>query len=416
MRSPLIATLTTRSFLFLLISEFFSQFAMNLLNFILLIVAFSLSKSNLAVAGVILSFTIPSILFGLLAGAYVDKWNKKKVLAYSNILRALAVFPLVFVSHELALIYVFSFMVSFVTQFFLPAETPIIPLLVKKDLLLSANALFSMGIFGSIIIAYALSGPILLLLGRINSFILITVLFFISGVFAFMIKLDRKDVKKEKIDVIEEIRVILGVVKKNKNIYHSIFLLTLLQTLILVIAAIGPGYATDILHIQVEKFPILFVTPAVIGMSIGAVIIGNFLHKKSKQMLAKIGLLVIGIIVLFFPYGNLIASRQTVQVLNNFLPNLLNINLIHIMVASAVVIGFSFSMVFVPSNTILQEETTDEQRGKMYGLMNTLVGAVSIVPILGAGFLSDLIGVGRVITFVGISIIVIALLRFFKFR
>ena len=147
MRNPIIAALSIPSFLFLLISEFFSQFAMNLLNFILLIVVFNLSKSNLAVAGVVLSFTLPSIAFGILAGAYVDKWNKKNVLVMTNFLRALAVIPLIFISSQLFLVYVFSFIVSLVTQFFIPAETPIIPHLVKKDLLLSANALFSMGIF-----------------------------------------------------------------------------------------------------------------------------------------------------------------------------------------------------------------------------------------------------------------------------
>jgi hypothetical protein len=54
-----------------------------------------------------------------------------------------------------------TFGVSLVTQFFIPAETPIIPLLVRKELLLSANALFGMGIYASIFLAYALSGPLL---------------------------------------------------------------------------------------------------------------------------------------------------------------------------------------------------------------------------------------------------------------
>src|SRR3989344_8028837 len=173
MRNPFISVLSIPPFLFLMISEFFSQFAMNLLNFILLIVVFQLSGSNIAVAGVVLSFTLPSILFGILAGVYVDKWNKKNVLVYTNVLRALAAFPLLFVSQELFLVYLLSFIVSLITQFFIPAETPIILQLVPEKLLLQANALFSMGIFGSIIVAYAMSGPLLLILGKDNVFILI---------------------------------------------------------------------------------------------------------------------------------------------------------------------------------------------------------------------------------------------------
>lgn len=106
---------------------------MNLLNFILLIVVFNLSNSNIAVAGVVLSFTVPSILFGILAGVYVDKWNKKNVLVYTNALRAVAVFPLIFVSHQLFFVYGLSFLVSLITQFFIPAETPIIPHIDRKS-------------------------------------------------------------------------------------------------------------------------------------------------------------------------------------------------------------------------------------------------------------------------------------------
>lgn len=391
---------------------------MNLLNFILLIVVFRLSKSNIAVAGVVLSFTLPSIIFGILAGAYVDKWNKKNVLVYTNALRALAVFPLIYVSHELALVYILSFIVSLVTQFFIPAETPIIPQLVPKNLLLSANALFSMGVFGSIIAAYAMSGPLLLILGKINVFILLTILFGISAFFALLIKLKlpKAHFRKQEINIKDEIKDAFSVMLKKDKVYHSLFLLTLLQTLILVIAVIGPGYATNILHVEVEKFPILFVTPAVIGMVLGAVVIGNFLNNIPKQTLAKIGLLIIGIVVLLFPYGEVLTSRVTVQSINENLPGLMHINVVHIMVILAVIIGFAFSLVFVPSNTILQEETTDEQRGKVYGSLNTLVGLTSVVPVLGVGILSDAIGVGQVITGIGLLIIGISILRIFKYK
>ena len=86
------------------------------------------------------------------------------------------------------------------------------------------------------------------------------------------------------------------------------------------------------------------------------------------------------------------------------------------MFVMAIMIGFAFALVFVPSNTLLQEETTDEQRGKIYGSLNTLVGTVSLIPVLGVGFLADIIGVARVITLVGLTIIAISLLRFFKYK
>lgn len=418
MQNPLISALKVPSFSFLLVSEFFSQFAMNLLNFILLIIVFQISSSNLAVAGVILSFTLPSILFGILAGVLVDRWNKKRVLVYTNILRAAAAFPLILISNELFFIYFLTFLVALITQFFVPAETPIIPQLVPKHLLLSANALFSMGIFGSIIVAYALSGPFLLILGPINIFIFVTFLFIAASVFALLIKFNipNDSPNQGRIEIFKEIKDAFSLMAKKERIYHSLFILTLLQTLILVIAVIGPGYATNILKIQVEKFPLLFVTPAVIGMTIGAIIIGNFLHQKSKQTLVKFGLLIIGLMVLAFPHGDLITSREFIMEINQILPDMLSINNVHIMVIMAIVVGFAFSLVFVPSNTMIQEETTDRQRGKIYGTLNTFVGAVSIVPVLGVGIFADLFGVGRVLTLVGMIIISASVLLFWKYK
>lgn len=349
-----------------------------------------------------LSFTLPSIFFGIIAGVYVDKWNKKNVLIYTNLLRALAAFPLIFISHQLFLVYLLCFLISLITQFFIPAETPIIPHLVPRKLLLSANAIFSMGIYGSIILAYGLSGPLLLLVGKTNVFILITVLFAIAAFFAYQIKFEmsKKDIGKQDINIAKEIREAFVVMRSNKKIYHSLFLLTLLQTLVLVIAVIGPGYAEHVLKIQVEKFPILFVTPAVIGMTVGAILKGNFLHNASKSGLAKIGLVIIGISMILFPN----------------LYRFINFSSINIMVGLSVVIGFAFALVFVPSNTIIQEETTDEQRGKIYGSLNTMVGIVSLIPVLGVGILADQIGVATVITLIGIGVVIISAIRIFKFN
>ncbi len=418
MQNPLITALRVPSFSFLLISEFFSQFAMNLLNFILLIIVFKISSSNLAVAGVILSFTLPSILFGILAGVLVDRWNKKRVLVYTNILRAAAAFPLILISNELFFIYFLTFLVSLITQFFVPAETPIIPQLVPKHLLLPANALFSMGIFGSIVVAYALSGPFLLILGSVNIFIFITLLFIVASVFALLIKFNipSDSPNQGRIEIFKEIKDAFSLMAKKEKIYHSLFILTLLQTLILVIAVIGPGYATNILKIQVEKFPLLFVTPAVLGMSAGALIIGNFLQNLEKQSLVKYGLLLIGLIVLVFPHGDVITSQEFIKELNQLLPSLVNINNIHLMMFMAVIVGFAFSLVFVPSNTLIQEETTDTQRGKIYGTLNTFVGAVSIAPVLGVGIVADLFGVGKVLSVIGATIILISVFLFWKYK
>src|SRR5258708_23622213 len=144
MNNRIVKTLAIRPFLFLILAEIFSQLAINMLNFVLIIVTFTLTKSSTAVSGVILSFTIPSLLLGLLAGAYVDKWNKKKVLYAANFFRAILVFLLVFAHSSLALIYVLCFAISVVSHFFILAAIPMIQIVVIIDLLLSANSIFGL--------------------------------------------------------------------------------------------------------------------------------------------------------------------------------------------------------------------------------------------------------------------------------
>lgn len=415
----ILKTLRIRPFLFLILSEFFSQFSMNIFNFILLIIVFGIAKSNSAVSGVVIAFTLPTVVFGILAGIMVDRWDKKKVLIITNILRALMVLPLAFFHGNLALIYLVTFGVSLITQFFIPAETPIIPILVKNKYLLSANALFGMVMYSSIFLAYALSGPFLFLFGKDNVFIFLTILFIIAAVFASIIKFKKLDDSlrlREEAVVIgfsQELKILINLVSKTKNLYHALFSLTLAQILIYVLAVIGPGYAERVLRIKVESFPIFFVTPAIIGMAIGATIIGSFLHKSSKSNLTKIGLLVLGIAILLMPYGAKLESREIVQFINFYLPYFLQINVLHIMVVLAFIIGFATAFVFVPANTILQEETTDESRGKIYGLLNSLVGVLAIFPVILVGSLADIIGIKFVITGIGFIIISIAMLRIF---
>lgn len=413
----LLKTLRIRPFLYLMLSEFFSQFAMNLFNFALLIVVFSITNSNTAVSGVVMAFTIPSILFGILAGVLVDRWDKKKVLYLTNIIRAILILPLVFSYNNLALVYIFTFIFSIVTQFFIPAETPVIPLLVKKKLLLTANALFGMGIYASMFAAYALSGPLILFFGKSNIFVFLTFILLLAGLFAYLIKINyRKDESDKDTKILgfkEELSFVISLIVKTKNLFHSLFSLTLTQIIVLVFAAIGPGYAKRVLDIEIERFPILFVTPAIIGVTLGAILIGNFFHNKSRSLLTKFGLFLMGFAIILLPYGSKLESREIVQTINLYLPHILSINTIHIMVFLAFILGFAISFIFIPANTVLQEETSDEARGKIYGVLNTLVGIMSIIPVVLVGGLADVFGVKSVITWVGISVLIIAFFRSF---
>ena len=54
-----------------------------------------------------------------------------------------------------------TFLVSTLTQFFAPAEQAVIPLIVEKPYLLSANSLYTTTMMASVIIGFAMGDPLL---------------------------------------------------------------------------------------------------------------------------------------------------------------------------------------------------------------------------------------------------------------
>ena len=403
-----------RSFFFLWVGEVFTQVAVNLLNFFLILLVFSLTKSNTAVSGIVMSFTIPAILFGILAGVYVDRWNKKEVLFVSNIIRAVLLIIMGFFDTNLAVLYVGSFLIAFATQFFIPAETPLIPLLVKEKLLFSANAMFGLALYGSVLIGYVISGPLILSFGHRNTFFFLAGLLAIGAAWISLIRVPQQEIVKRKVTrraISHEIHEAFSLLRSNRDVYSSLFLLALSQILLLIIAVVAPGYASQVLDMKIEDFPLLFVAPAALGVLIGAIVLANKYHDHPKSILINIGVFVSGFAMVAMPFGSRLASRDFVQTINSFLPPHVEITTLHLLIVLAFILGLANAFVFIPANTILQEKTADAVRGKIYGVLNTAIGLCSLLPIIIVGSLSDLIGVGRVIIGIGLILLVIGVSR-----
>jgi MFS family permease len=419
MNNNILRALSEPAFLYLWLGEVFSVLATNIFNFFLILIVFNQTHSNTAVSGVVLSFTIPAIFFGSVAGGYVDRWNKKFVLIATNIARALMLVILAFFIQNLFVIYATSFMVTVFTQFFIPAEIPIIPLVTKKSNLLAANALFGMAIYGSILVAYVLSGPLIILLKSVNTLFFLVFLYIIGAGLTYLVKLKYIKNKPElttkpKTNVMKDLRHTFLFISHTKTIYNSLFMLALSQILVLILATIAPGYAYQILGIKIEEFPLLFVAPAALGMVIGSIAMANIFHKYSKEKVITVGVLLSGLAMLFLPFGSKVVSRGFIQTLNTFLPHVIQIDILHFIVFFAFILGVANSLVYVPANTILQEKASDEIRGKIYGFLNTIVGVFSLLPIIIVGGLSDIIGVGSVIIGIGILLLVGGIVRVFS--
>ncbi len=153
-------------------------------------------------------------------------------------------------------------------------------------------------------------------------------------------------------------------------------------------------------------------TPAVIGVGCGAYIVTNFFAGISRHKSATLGLFFGAAALLFMPHVVQIADIHGLfGFINGFLPPIVRLTSIHLMVVIAFILGIANAFMFVPSQTLIQEHTSDEMRGKVYGALNTAASLFSILPVIMVGSLADIFGVGNVITSIGIIVGIIGILR-----
>lgn len=107
------------------------------------------SAAPLAVSGVALAAALPALLIGPLAGVFVDRWPKQRMMRFMDALRAVLVCSLLPISGPLPLplalrltiIYLVVAAVSALSQFFTPATRAILKEVVPQEQLTRASAL-----------------------------------------------------------------------------------------------------------------------------------------------------------------------------------------------------------------------------------------------------------------------------------
>lgn len=390
--------LRIKPFLLMMISQLFSNLAFNMQHFVLIFIIYGLTRSNTAVSGLILSFTIPAVLFSVITGVHVDRWDRRKVLFFSNLIRGLLILPFLIADLHVGFIYTLTFLIAIVTQFFLPAASAITPHLIPRNLIMSANSIVYLGVYATIFLGYILAGPVLLLLGKTYTITLLALLFFVSTFFILLIKpqyrYPNSKLKDSDTSFLRELHEILPFIKKTKKVMQALVVLTIAQAIIFMFAVLGAGYMSTILNVAIENLSLILIAPAALGMVIGAIVLGNIGKKFEFRWLSGVGFLLSGIIFVLFSQGEKTASALPV------------------IITLSVLVGFAISLIFIPGHATLQTETSERLRGRVYGLLNALTGVVSFLPVVLAGGLADLFGVGTVVSGVGILMLFISVFFF----
>ena len=129
---------------------------------------------------------MPAVLFSAVAGVYVDRIDRRLVLIATNILRGFAMIGLFLVGDHFLLILLLNIFVSTVTVFFAPAEAAMIPEVVPRHQLLSANGVFTLTLNAAFALGFALLGPLVINIAGPQAVILVVAaLYFLAAVFCF---------------------------------------------------------------------------------------------------------------------------------------------------------------------------------------------------------------------------------------
>ena len=125
------------------------------------IYVFRLTDSALSVGLMLMATAAPSLLVGLFAGVFVDRYDRQKIMIVADVLRGVLVALIPFLAPlNVIWLYVIVMLTSAIGQFFDPAYESVLPEVASEQELAAANSLIAISSFGSTAIGFAASGLI----------------------------------------------------------------------------------------------------------------------------------------------------------------------------------------------------------------------------------------------------------------
>jgi MFS family permease len=414
-------------FINLWLNQILVQLAYNSLNFALIIWVFKLTDSNTAVAALLLSVYLPAVIFGVFAGVLVDVTDKRKVIIAIDILLSLLFFSLIFLKGYFLAILLIAFLVNTLAQFYTPSESSAIPIICKKEQLLMANSLFSTTLFGSFLIGFAIAGPMLNHFGINSIFIFGGVSLLIAFILSFkfppiinrsdaegkrLIKaFIHKDLTGVKNIALDEISQTIKLIRGKLNLLSAILILGGVQVIIGMLAVLIPSFFEKVLEIKATDASQIVIVPLGVGMILGGFLVGKIGYKFPRRSLVGYGILSAGI--LFFSVG----LSPLISPVIKYFPKIERPRaffyqppLSAIIAIGSFLVGMAMVSIVVPSQTVLQENTPEEDRGKVFAVLAAVMAGMSLIPVLLAGILADVFGTMPIFIWMGGIILLLGLL------
>ena len=389
------ALLKNRDFVLLWLGQLVSQLADKI--FFVLIIALLENypnpnglAENSKYSALMIAFTIPAILFGSAGGIFVDRFSKKSILIGSDIARGLLTLLIPLLPRQFFILLLLTFAISTMTQFFAPAEQAAIPILVRRNNLLAANAIFSSTMMGALIVGFAVGEPILSLAKaeiseKYGQEIVVGALYLLSSLSIQLINFKEHKQTEETQIVMNpwmDFKEGLNYLKKNRLVLNAMLQLVTLYCVFAALTVLAIRLAAAY-GLKEKQFG-FFLAAAGVGMVLGAAILGHWGGRFHHKPLPLIGFLMMAVVLGLFTFTHNV---------------LLALGL-------CAMLGVGASLIGVPMQTLIQQQTPPTMLGKVFGFQNHAVNIALSVPLAVTGPVTDAVGLRIVL--VGMSVLVAA--------
>lgn len=395
------AVFQNRNFCFLWTSQVFGQSAQNAILFVQTVMVEGLTRSSSLVGIMVMMYYLPAILFGLLSGVVIDRFRKKSILLFCNISRIFVVAAFILLHRYtrgaglLSGVYLLSFILSTIGQLSDPAEVATVPLLVPSHLLLTANSVFHLLFNVAQVVGILFLAPISVkLTGVDGGFAVISLCYLITAGLIWPISVDEPGPEHHSAENIlpqlwAELKAGWGFIASKKPVLIGICQHALITMLTMILATLAPGFATRVLHMQPTDAVYIFFSAGV-GMFAVTLWTSQAGHRFRREVLTAIGLLITT--VSFVGFAFISWSGETASGVAAAPPAQVILQVI----VMALLLGVGMTLAVVPAQTIVQERTPHELRGRVFAAQFLFINFVGLIPMLAISGMADLIGIPKV--------------------
>ena len=410
--------LRNRPFLLLWLSQVATQVGAQMVLYGLTVIVLKATNLSSAVSALLLAFLVPAVLLSAVAGVYVDRFDRRWVLVVTNVVRAIVLVALYFSGANIAALLLLILVLSTATVFFTPAEAAMIPFVVPRSQLISANGLFTLTLNGAFALGYAFLGPLITTIsGPENVIIVVAVLYAVAAVFCFTLPSDPPPPREKESPLVavaetgravggvfDQLREGIGYIRGNMQISWSLFYLGIAGGLIGVIGVLGPSFAEKTLGLDPEDL-VVVVLPLGLGIVTGSLLLNSYGRLVTRRRAIEGGLIALGILLVLLAIAGPIS--MFLQDLNTA-SGVLDLSSVTSLVAVVIVVGFlagmSYAIVAISAQTQLQEDIPEEVRGRVFGVLNLVLSVGTFIPIIIVGPISDLVSTTPVILVVAVFV------------